>query len=122
MPPNPNPNPNPQPNPNPPPNPNAQPPFHLNIIEDPLKRTAATKAIIEDTQLSGQLKLKQTVLRVFSANNQAEMTKYNFNKAINDVGLPLVILQDKTGAGLIIQKLPDTKDGLLKLLAPYIGN
>jgi hypothetical protein len=109
------------PPPNPVPTTDAQPPFHLSIVEDPGTRTAGTKTIVADPSFRAKLVAKQIQMRVFSPANTEELTKYKFDAIVKTYGVPVMIFQDKTGKGYIIQKLPDGQDALLKVLGPFVG-
>lgn len=102
------------------PAPNVKLPLHLSIIEDPSARTPAIGAIITSEALRTQLKNKQVTARVYSVNDPAIKEK-KFTTVLQTYGAPMIILQDNTGQGLVISKLPATQAELLKLIGPYVG-
>jgi hypothetical protein len=116
-------NPLPPPGPGPPdPKPGPlTPPFYLSIVEDPATRTPGINSIVGDAELRESLKTKQVKMRVFSAGNAADLKRFNFDEAVKAKGVPLMILQDKTGKGVAVERLPADKAAFLKRLGELLG-
>ncbi len=112
--------PDPNPDPTPDPKPDVKTPLHLTIIDDPAARTPATAKVINSQDMRNALKAKKILIRVYSKNDPEIKTK-KFETVLQKYGTPMVILQDNTGKGLIIGKLPATSDEVLKLVGPYVG-
>jgi hypothetical protein len=100
--------------------PDVKGPFHLSIIEDPLKRTEAIKGIVDNPALFKQLRDKKVTPRVYTVNDPVLKTK-KFDAVLTKYGAPMLILQDDNGKALVIGSLPASSAELLKLVGPYVG-
>lgn len=114
------PKPKPTPDPIPQPPNNISFPLHLSIIEDPIKRTPDIRAIIDSRELREKLLSKRVLTRVYSVNDPI-LSDLQFTQSIKQFGTPLIILQDKNGKGLIIQKLPLNIQEILKIISKFVG-